>query len=88
MERGQEGESFAVPLVAAMLPHRRASRQRCIYLVLVCISSERGCARSVSRSALKMLRLVSDTAALRSNWTQPFFDKLVVVLKICHAEPV
>jgi len=35
--------------------------------VLICNSSERGCARSVSRSALKMLRLVSDTAALRSN---------------------
>jgi hypothetical protein len=35
--------------------------------VLICNSSERGYARSVSRSALKMLRLVSDTAALRSN---------------------
>jgi hypothetical protein len=35
--------------------------------VLMGNSSERGYARSVSRSALKMLRLVSDTAALRAN---------------------
>ena len=42
---------------------------------------ERGCARSVSRSAAKMLRLVCDTAALRQIMTLPKkFDheKLVV----------
>jgi len=32
---------------------------------------ERGCARSVSRSASKILRLVFDTAALRQTKTQP-----------------
>jgi aryl-alcohol dehydrogenase-like predicted oxidoreductase len=35
--------------------------------VLIWNFAERGCARSVSRRAFKMLRLVSDTAALRSN---------------------
>ena len=36
--------------------------------------SERGCARSVSRSALKVLWLVSDTAALRSNQGKPIIS--------------
>src|ERR1035437_3703049 len=35
--------------------------------VLIWNFAERGCARSVSRRTFKMLRLVSDTAALRSN---------------------
>jgi len=35
--------------------------------VLIWNFAERGCVRSVSRRAFKMLRLVSDTAALRSN---------------------
>jgi hypothetical protein len=39
--------------------------------VLIWSFSERGCARSVSRSEFKMLRLVSDTAALPSNQDTP-----------------
>jgi hypothetical protein len=40
---------------------------QCFVDVLIKDFTERGCARSVSRSASTMLRLVCDTAALRSN---------------------